>query len=76
MSEMHEHKSKHDEDVIVKAKRFFLKYEKPLLTAAIAIIVVVGGWLAYQNFIVAPKEHISMPFCFCIDFLVILLTMA
>jgi tetratricopeptide (TPR) repeat protein len=57
MSETHEHKSKHDEDILVKAKKFFLRYEKPLLTAVIAIAVVVGGWFAYQNFIVKPKEQ-------------------
>ncbi len=43
-------------DVVIKAKGFWDKYSKPIIYVGSAIILLIGGWYAYQNFIVAPKE--------------------
>ena len=45
------------EDVILKAKSFWTKYQKPLLTAVGVIAVLFAGWYGYKNYIVAPKEE-------------------
>ncbi|MFT4155586.1 tetratricopeptide repeat protein [Parafilimonas sp.] len=55
MSEAHVHEAK-TEDVIVKAKSFWSHNQKPLIGVLIAIVVIAGGWFAYQNYVVAPKE--------------------
>lgn len=55
MSDTHVHEAK-TEDVVVKAKDFWSHYQKPLLGVLVAVVVVIGGWLAYKSFIVAPKE--------------------
>lgn len=55
MSDTHVHEAK-TEDVVVKAKDFWSQYQKPLLGVLIAAVVIIGGWYAYKNFIVAPKE--------------------
>lgn len=47
--------TEHD-DVIIRAKDFWGRYGKTISIALGAIIVVVGGFLIYKNFIVAPKE--------------------
>lgn len=44
------------EAVIAKAKNFWDKYSKPLMIVSLLLIVTVGGWYAYQNFVVKPKE--------------------
>ena len=43
--------------VIAKAKGFWEKYSKPLMIVSVLLIVVIGGWYAYQQFIVKPKEE-------------------
>lgn len=43
-------------DVVTKAKGFWDQYSKPIIYVGSAIILLIGGWYAYQNFIVAPKE--------------------
>jgi tetratricopeptide (TPR) repeat protein len=40
-----------------KTEQFWQKYSKIITYAVIAIIVVVGGYFAYQNFVVAPEEQ-------------------
>jgi len=55
MADTHVHEAK-TEDVVVKAKGFWTQYQKPLLTIIIALVVLVGGWYGYKNYIVAPKE--------------------
>ena len=55
MADTHEHEAKTD-DVVVKAKNFWTQYQKPLLTIIIVLVVIVAGWYAYQNYVVAPKE--------------------
>ena len=46
----------HDEQVIAKAKDFWGKYSKPLMIVSTLIILGVGGWYAYQNFVKKPNE--------------------
>ena len=51
-----EQESHHDEQVIAKAKDFWSKYNKPLMIASTIIILAVGGYYIYQNFVKKPKE--------------------
>lgn len=46
-----------EEVIIAKAKDFWDKYSKPVSYVAIAIIVLVGGYFSYKNFIVKPKNE-------------------
>lgn len=47
-----------DADVAVaKAKDFWGKYSKQIIIGALALFVVVGGWLAYKNFFQMPAEQ-------------------
>jgi len=55
MADTHVHEAKR-EDVVVKAKDFWTQYQKPLVTIIIVLVVLVGGWYGYKNYIVAPKE--------------------
>lgn len=43
-------------DVVAKAKGFWDKFSKPIIYIGTAVIVAIGGWYAYRNFIVLPKE--------------------
>lgn len=44
-------------DVWLKIERFWNRYQKQLIIAIAAIVVIVGGWYAYQSFIVQPREN-------------------
>jgi predicted negative regulator of RcsB-dependent stress response len=46
----------HDEQVIAKAKDFWGKNGKVLMICSTIIILGIGGWYAYQNFVKKPKE--------------------
>lgn len=46
-----------NELVIARAKDFWTKYQKPIMIAATAIILLGGGWLGYKKFIRGPKEE-------------------
>jgi len=48
--------SENDEVVVAKAKDFWARYNKPLMIVSIIVILGVGGWYAYQEFVVKPKE--------------------
>lgn len=48
--------SMNDEMVIAKAKDFWGKHGKKLSIVSIAVILIIGGWYGYQNFIKKPKE--------------------
>ncbi len=48
--------SLNDEMVIAKAKDFWGKHGKKLTIVSLAVIVLIGGWYGYQNFIKQPKE--------------------
>lgn len=43
-------------DVVTRAKGFWDKYSKPIIYIGSAFILIIGGWYAYKNFIVLPKE--------------------
>ncbi|MBC7537063.1 MAG: tetratricopeptide repeat protein [Ferruginibacter sp.] len=43
-------------EALVKARSFWDKYSKPIIYAGSAVILVIAGWLGYQNFIKIPKE--------------------
>lgn len=56
MADKHVHEAK-SEDVVLKAKRFWYHNQKPILAILIVLVVLIGGWFAYQNYIIAPKEE-------------------
>ena len=58
MADTHVHEAKPD-DVVLKAKNFWTQYQKPLLTIIMVVVALIGGWFAYKNYIVAPKEDRS-----------------
>jgi len=45
------------EEVIAKAKDFWIKYSKLILGAGTALILLVGGFYVYKNFFQQPKEE-------------------
>ena len=47
----------HNEKVIAKAKDFWTKYQKPVMIAAIAVIVLIGGYYGYNKYFQQPKEE-------------------
>lgn len=44
------------EEVIARAKDFWSRNNKAIMTIAAVIIIVGGGWVIYNNFIKGPKE--------------------
>jgi len=44
------------EVILQQAKGFWAKYSKPISYVGVAIIVLIGGWYAYQNLYKKPKE--------------------
>ncbi len=56
-------KKKKDEEVLIditevtgQAEDVFEKYQKEILIGIVALVVIVGGWLAYSNLYVKPKQ--------------------
>ena len=47
-------------EVISKTEMFVSKNKKAFYIAVIAILAIVGGWFAYQYFIVAPREKAAV----------------
>lgn len=47
-------------DVKDQATDFFERHQKPIVYGFSAILLLIGGWLGYQNFIVQPKEDEAM----------------
>ncbi len=43
-------------DPLLKAKNFWQKFQKPIIITVAAIVIIIGGWFAYQSYIVQPKE--------------------
>jgi len=43
-------------DFILKAQSFWQKNSKTVTILVIAVIAIVGGWFAYTNYILKPKE--------------------
>ncbi|MEA3426207.1 MAG: tetratricopeptide repeat protein [Bacteroidota bacterium] len=50
---------KHEEtnQALVKAQGFWQKFQKPVLIVVTAIVVVLGGWFGYNEYILKPKEE-------------------
>ena len=44
------------QDPLLRAKSLWDKYNKPILIGIAAIVLIVGGWYAYQSYVVLPKE--------------------
>ncbi|HRP89249.1 MAG TPA: tetratricopeptide repeat protein [Edaphocola sp.] len=42
---------------LLKAENFFLKYKKPIIGAGVAILAIVLGFLAYNQFVKLPNEQ-------------------
>lgn len=45
-----------EENVIATAKDFWSRFSKPIIYAGGAIVLIIGGWLGYQQWVVAPKQ--------------------
>lgn len=43
-------------NTIAQAKNFWDKYSKPIMYVTAALAVLIVGWYAYKNYVVAPKE--------------------
>lgn len=46
-----------EKDIVLQAQDFWKKNQKVILIAIIAVAVLLGGWYAYQEFMVKPKEE-------------------
>jgi tetratricopeptide (TPR) repeat protein len=46
-----------EKDLMLQLQSFWNKFQKQILGGLIAILVVVGGWYAYKQFMVKPKEE-------------------
>ncbi len=46
-----------DEEIIAKAQDFWTRYQKQILIVVGVIVLVVGGWFGYKNFIQGPKTE-------------------
>ncbi|MBD0295762.1 MAG: tetratricopeptide repeat protein [Flavisolibacter sp.] len=57
MAEVKEVRSRTENEVVVeRAKDFWTQYNRPILIACAAVILVAGGYLVYQYFYKAPQE--------------------
>ncbi|MBS1918705.1 MAG: tetratricopeptide repeat protein [Bacteroidetes bacterium] len=54
-------KTKHtgttEEVLIAKAKDFWDRYSKPIMVICVVLVLLIGGYYGYQNFIKRPKEQ-------------------
>lgn len=57
MSEKHVPEVAISNDPLLKAQGFWYKNQKAILGAVVAVVVVVGGYFGYQQFVVKPKEE-------------------
>jgi tetratricopeptide (TPR) repeat protein len=50
---------KHEEtnQALVRAQGFWQKFQKPVLIIVAALVLVVGGWYGYNEYILKPKEE-------------------
>ena len=46
-----------NEQIIAKAQDFWTRYQKQITVALTVIVLGVGGWFAYKNFIVKPNTE-------------------
>ena len=52
----HPRQKAENEEVVERAKDFWVRYNRPILMVCAAIIVLGGGYLAYKYLVKAPKE--------------------
>ena len=43
------------EQTLNKHEAFFLKYQKQIIAAVVALVVIIGGWSLYQTYVAGPK---------------------
>jgi tetratricopeptide (TPR) repeat protein len=46
----------HDQHVVERAQDFWTKYSKPVMIGLAAIVLIVGGFFAYNRFVKGPEE--------------------
>ena len=56
MSQKHESEVEVN-DVLVKAETTWKKLQKPVMSIIAAVVIIGGGWVAYQEFVMKPKEE-------------------
>jgi len=44
-----------NEEIIAKAQDFWTRYQKQITVVLAVVVLAVGGWYGYKNFIVKPK---------------------
>ena len=49
-----------NEDIIAKAQDFWTRYQKQITVVLAVVVLAVGGWYGYKNFIVKPKVEKSV----------------
>ena len=47
------------EETFNKSEAFFLKYQKQIIGAVVALVVIVAGWILYDNYVAAPAAEKS-----------------
>ena len=53
-----------NEEVIAKAQDFWTRYQKQITVVLAVVVLAVGGWYAYRNFIVKPKAEKALDVIF------------
>jgi tetratricopeptide (TPR) repeat protein len=44
-------------ETIVKMQSFWQRFQKPFLVVVAVLVIVIGGWYGYNEYIVKPKEE-------------------
>lgn len=57
MSEIKEQVGVVEVDPLERARGFWERYQKPIIGISAAIILIIGGWLAYKKFFKEPAEE-------------------
>ncbi|MCW3087560.1 MAG: hypothetical protein JWQ78_946 [Sediminibacterium sp.] len=53
MSEKHAESN----EALARVQGFWARFQKPILIAVVALVVLVGGWYGYKEYIAKPKEE-------------------
>ena len=51
-------------EALVKAKDFWAKFSKPIIYVGSALILGIGGWIAFKNYVKTPNEEKSADLIF------------
>ena len=49
-----------NEEIIAKAQDFWTRYQKQITVVLAVVVLAIGGWYGYRNFIQKPKEVKSL----------------